>query len=80
MSIMEDVEIKQVIKNVVGEVKWFSPKKGYGFIVGPEGQDVFVHFSFIEMEGYKTLNKGDSVLYDLMDTGRGPQAHSVRCK
>lgn len=65
-------------KDVLGQVKWFSAKKGYGFLVGPSGEDVFVHFSFIEMEGYKTLNKGDNVLYDLMDTDRGPQAYSVR--
>jgi len=64
-------------KTLVGKVKWFHAKKGYGFIIGPNQEDVFVHFSYISMDGYKTLNKGQEVQYDLVPTDRGPQAHNV---
>ena len=62
---------------VIGTVKWFHAKKGYGFIIGPNQEDVFVHFSYIQMDGYRTLNKGQEVKYDLMQTDRGPQAHNI---
>jgi len=62
---------------VVGKVKWFHAKKGYGFIIGPNQEDVFVHFSYIQMDGYRTLNKGQDVRYELTETDRGPQAHNV---
>lgn len=67
-------------EDVLGEVKWFSSERGFGFIVNPEpeGKDIFVHYSFIEMEGYKTLNKGDKVMYDLHDEDIGLQAKRVR--
>jgi len=54
----------QTIENVNGEVKWFDPKKGFGFIVGPEGQDVFVHFSKIQGDGFRVLRDGSPVTYD----------------
>lgn len=60
-----------------GVVKWFDVKKGYGFIKREEGQDLFVHFSSINMEGYKRLNEGDTVQFEVEDTGRGPQAKNV---
>jgi len=63
---------------VLGKVKWFNSKKGYGFIIGPSQEDVFVHFSHLEMEGYKTLNKGQDIEYDLVQTDRGPQAHNIK--
>ncbi len=62
---------------VLGMVKWFNPKKGYGFVVGPNEEDIFIHYSHITMEGYKTLDKGQEVEYDLIRTDRGPQAHNV---
>lgn len=62
---------------VKGAIKWFNPKKGYGFVVGPNEEDIFIHYSHITMEGYKTLNKGQEVEYDLIQTDRGPQAHNV---
>lgn len=61
----------------LGKVKRFDAKKGYGFIIGPKQEDVFVHYSFVKMEGYKTLNKGQEVSYELEETDRGPQAHNV---
>ncbi len=60
-----------------GRVKWFNPEKGYGFIERPGERDVFVHWSAIQMEGYKTLEEGDEVEFDLVDSERGPQAANV---
>ncbi len=63
---------------VRGQVKWFDPKKGYGFIVGPEGQDVFVHYSHIESEGFRLLKDGETVDYDLIEGDKGWQARAVQ--
>ncbi len=61
-----------------GRVKWFNDRKGFGFIEGGnEGKDVFVHYSRIEGEGFKTLAKGQEVEYDVFDTPQGPQASRV---
>ena len=61
-----------------GTVKWFNATKGYGFITNSEnGQDVFVHFSGIVADGYKTLEEGQSVTFDITEGNRGPQATNV---
>ncbi|MCF7932193.1 MAG: cold shock domain-containing protein [Acholeplasmataceae bacterium] len=60
-----------------GVVKWFDADKGYGFISSAEGKDIFVHFSAIQSEGYKTLAEGDQVEFDVKDGDRGPQAANV---
>lgn len=60
-----------------GTVKWFNAEKGYGFIQVEGGDDVFVHFSAIQSEGYKTLEEGQSVEFDITDGNRGPQAANV---
>lgn len=60
-----------------GTVKWFSSEKGYGFIEREEGDDVFVHFSAIDMDGYKSLDEGERVVFDIIDGERGPQAAKV---
>jgi CspA family cold shock protein len=60
-----------------GQVKWFDPKKGYGFIFGPEGQDVFVHYSHILAEGFKALKDGEWVDYELIQGDKGWQARAV---
>ncbi len=60
-----------------GKVKWFNAEKGYGFIVPEEGKDVFVHFSAIVSDGYKTLEEGQTVTFDLEEGERGPQAKNV---
>ena len=57
-----------------GTVKWFNAEKGYGFITREDGSDVFVHFSAIQGDGYKTLEEGQSVTFDIEDSDRGPQA------
>lgn len=62
---------------MVGKVKWFSPEKGYGFIAREGGDDVFVHFSAIQDEGFKTLNEGQDVEFEIVEDARGPQAANV---
>ncbi|MBN1586860.1 MAG: cold-shock protein [Candidatus Omnitrophica bacterium] len=61
-----------------GTVKWFSSQKGYGFIEQEGGEDVFVHFSAVEMEGYKTLQEGQKVVFELVQGEKGPQAAHVK--
>ena len=61
-----------------GTVKWFDSKKGYGFIVGPEGKDVFVHFSVIEGEGFRSLRDGEEVEYEFRQGDKGLLANTVR--
>lgn len=60
-----------------GKVKWFNPDKGYGFIETEEGNDVFVHFSAIQSEGFKTLEEGQTVEFEVVEGERGPQAANV---
>ncbi len=61
-----------------GKVKFFNAEKGYGFITVDGGQDVFVHYSAIEADGYKTLDEGQEVTFDLVEGPRGEQAANVR--
>ena len=60
-----------------GKVKWFNAEKGYGFITNEEGKDVFVHYSSINSDGFKTLEQGQTVTYDLIESNRGQQASNV---
>ncbi len=60
-----------------GRVKWFDPRKGYGFIIQDEGGEIFVHFTGIAVEGYKILQEGQAVEYDIEETSKGPQAVRV---
>ena len=60
-----------------GTVKWFNNQKGYGFITAEDGKDVFVHFSGLSMEGFKTLEEGAAVEFDITDGAKGPQAVNV---
>ena len=60
-----------------GTVKWFNAKKGYGFISDEQGNDVFVHFSELNMDGFKELKDGESVEFDVVEGDRGPQAANV---
>lgn len=61
----------------IGKVKWFDAKKGYGFILGDEGQDVFVHYTSIVGEGFKALKDGEVVNYELIKGDKGHQARNV---
>ena len=60
-----------------GKVKWFNNAKGYGFIGREDGPDVFVHYSSIQLDGYKTLKEGDEVEFDIVEGQKGPQADAV---
>lgn len=63
--------------SIKGQVKWFDPKKGFGFILGPDGQDVFVHYSHIEGDGFRSLKDGEDVEYELTEGDKGFQAREV---
>ena len=67
----------EVLSLSKGTVKWFNNQKGYGFITAEDGKDVFVHFSGLNMEGFKTLEEGASVEFDITDGAKGPQAVNV---
>ena len=60
-----------------GTVKWFNATKGYGFITSEDDKDVFVHFSAIQMEGFKTLEEGQTVSFEVVEGDKGPQAANV---
>ncbi len=60
-----------------GTVKWFNNQKGYGFISDEQGKDIFVHFSGINSDGFKSLEEGQAVEFDVVDGAKGPQATNV---
>lgn len=60
-----------------GKVKWFNAEKGYGFITGEDGNDVFAHFSEIQQDGFKSLDEGDEVTFDITEGPKGPQASNI---
>ena len=63
---------------MTGKVKWFNAAKGYGFITGDDGNEVFVHFSAIQVDGYKTLDEGQAVEYEVNNGDKGPQSYDVK--
>lgn len=65
------------LDGIEGTVKWFDPRKGFGFIVGPQGQDIFTHFSVIQGDGFKVLKDGSTVVYDAVRTDKGWKATKV---
>lgn len=65
------------LTNVEGVVKWFDPRKGFGFIVGPEGQDIFAHYSVIQGDGFRVLKDGSPVVYDATRSDKGWKATRV---
>ena len=71
-----DIIILEVL-DMQGTVKWFNNQKGYGFISDTEGNDVFVHYSGLNMEGFKSLEEGASVEFDVTEGSKGPQAVNV---
>jgi CspA family cold shock protein len=67
----------QSIEGVEGVVKWFDPRKGFGFIIGPEGQDIFTHYTVIQGDGFRVLKDGSTVQYDATKTDKGWKATKV---
>lgn len=61
-----------------GKVKWFDPKKGFGFIQSDDGEDIFVHFTSIEGEGFRSLDEGQEVTFEIIEGKKGPQASKVK--
>ncbi|OUZ19399.1 cold shock protein 1, partial [Enterococcus cecorum] len=68
---------RRILFMQTGTVKWFNAEKGFGFITGEDGNDVFVHFSAIQSDGFKTLEEGQSVTFNVGEGQRGPQATNV---
>jgi len=62
---------------MTGKVKWFNSEKGYGFITTDEGSDIFAHYSQIQKEGFKSLEEGERVEFDVVDGDKGPQAANI---
>lgn len=62
---------------MIGTVKWFNSEKGFGFITTEEGQDVFAHYSKISIDGFKTLEEGQKVEFDVTEGTKGPQAENI---
>ena len=63
-----------------GTVKWFNQEKGFVFITGEDGKDVFAHFSQIQKEGFKTLNENEEVTFDIIEGQKGPQAANIKVR
>jgi cold shock protein len=79
MSVAPLLGRKDELRMAVGTVKWFNPDKGYGFVAREDGDDLFVHFSEIQMDGFKTLQEGQEVTFDVTTGQNGkPQASNVR--
>ena len=62
---------------MTGKVKWFNAEKGYGFITSDEGKDIFVHYSAIQADGFRSLEEGQKVSFEIVESGRGQQAANV---
>ncbi|XMB72055.1 cold-shock protein [Mycoplasmatota bacterium WC30] len=65
------------VTNMTGKVKWFNSEKGFGFITAENGEDVFAHFSQIQKDGYKSLEEGEAVSFDVVEGQKGPQASNI---
>jgi cold shock protein len=74
---MQGPEQHAQITGAEGQVKWFDPRKGFGFVIGPEGQDIFVHFSVIQGDGFRVLKDGSRVTYDAVKSDKGWKATRV---
>jgi CspA family cold shock protein len=70
-------DLKEITSMAEGIVKWFNEKRGYGFIEQDDGRNLFVHYSNINMSGFKTLSQGDRVSFDMKEGNRGPEAMNV---
>ena len=66
-----------ILMKTTGVIKWYNPRKGYGFITTEDGKDVFVHYSSIKSDGYQPVNEGDAVLFDVVSGTHGDRAENV---
>lgn len=78
MNGMCNKDMGEYVNMVTGKVKWFNEQKGFGFLEVEGGEDVFVHFSAIQSEGFKTLEEGQEVTFEIVEGQRGPQAANVQ--
>jgi CspA family cold shock protein len=78
LNATELIELGPIMARIDGEVKWFNNAKGFGFLGQNAGPDVFIHYSSIEVAGYKSLSAGDLVSFDIIQGEKGPQADKVR--
>jgi CspA family cold shock protein len=76
-AVLESSEKETHVERMKGTVKWFNNAKGYGFLGREEGPDVFIHYSSITTEGYKSLQEGDKVEFEIVQGQKGPQAANV---
>ncbi len=76
---MEDTNESKTLTDISGEVKWFDPRKGFGFVVGPDGQDIFVHYTVIEGDGFRVLKDGSKIIYDAEHNDKGWRATRAIC-
>ncbi len=76
--LLERALIFKEVTQMKGTVKWFDAKKGYGFITMEDGNDIFVHYSAIQMDGYKNLKENQSVVFDISEGSKGKQASNVK--
>lgn len=76
-TVIRTQEGQELVAQYKGKVKWFNNAKGYGFIGRDDGPDVFVHYSAIQLDGYKSLKEGDEVEFDVVEGQKGPQADQV---
>jgi len=74
---LERASLDLVRRQVQGKIKWFNNSKGYGFIGRDDGPDIFIHYSAIAGDGYRTLNEGDAVEFEIVQGSKGPQAANV---
>jgi cold shock protein len=74
------LHLKEIERMSTGKVKWFNEVKGYGFITTDDGKDVFIHYSAIKGDGFRTLNEGDAVEFEITEGPKGPQAVNVTKK
>ena len=65
------------VRQMTGKVKWFNAEKGYGFITSDEGKDIFVHYSAIQADGFRSLEEGQKVSFEIVESARGQQAANV---